>query len=210
MKQTEPHVVDSFLFPLFFSATEHWKEVKKCAKLEKRSKEICKTWEKKQRNVQNLRRKFCFVILDSYKSWLNFILSPLFFLATKGFTSSKEMGELCHSLQLIDGNGNFNVAGLEEFVKAVKLTQCGLSYAVVAIMGPQSSGMWLFFASIELFQRRILNLFESIVFLIIFEIRMWNLARWLLTCLLLWIWSRYETVLGLVSWIRAQRRWWFF
>ncbi|KAL6332900.1 hypothetical protein AAG906_019412 [Vitis piasezkii] len=50
------------------------------------------------------------------------------------------MGELCHSLQLIDGNGNFNVAGLEEFVKAVKLTQCGLSYAVVAIMGPQSSG----------------------------------------------------------------------
>ena len=101
--------------------------------------------------MQNLRRKFCFVILDSYKSRLNFILSPLFFLATKGFTSSKEMGELCHSLQLIDGNGNFNVAGLEEFVKAVKLTQCGLSYAVVAIMGPQSSGMWLFSLQLSFF-----------------------------------------------------------
>lgn len=50
------------------------------------------------------------------------------------------MEELCHSLQLIDGNGKFNVAGLEEFVKAVKLTQCGLSYTVVGIMGPQSSG----------------------------------------------------------------------
>ena len=188
---------------------------------------MCKTWEKKQRKVQNLREEakkcakletqvlFCYIGFlqkqtERHITTLNFILSPLFFLATKGFTSSKEMGELCHSLQLIDGNGNFNVAGLEEFVKAVKLTQCGLSYAVVAIMGPQSSGMWLFFTSIELFQRWILNLFESIVFLIIFEIRMWNFARWLLTCLLLWIWSRYETVLGLVSWIRAQRRWWFF
>ncbi|KAF4362476.1 hypothetical protein CsatB_001403 [Cannabis sativa] len=42
--------------------------------------------------------------------------------------------------QLIDGNGEFNVAGLDEFTKKVKLAECGLSYAVVAIMGPQSSG----------------------------------------------------------------------
>ncbi|XP_068634608.1 protein ROOT HAIR DEFECTIVE 3-like [Aristolochia californica] len=42
--------------------------------------------------------------------------------------------------QLIDGDGVFNVSGLENFMKTVKLGECGLSYAVVAIMGPQSSG----------------------------------------------------------------------
>ncbi|KAK9155118.1 hypothetical protein Sjap_002598 [Stephania japonica] len=44
------------------------------------------------------------------------------------------------STQLIDGDGVFNVAGLESFSKTVKLGECGLSYAVVSIMGPQSSG----------------------------------------------------------------------
>lgn len=42
--------------------------------------------------------------------------------------------------QLVDGNGEFNVAGLDTFMKKAKLGDCGLSYAVVAIMGPQSSG----------------------------------------------------------------------
>ncbi|KAK8961813.1 hypothetical protein KSP40_PGU011970 [Platanthera guangdongensis] len=42
--------------------------------------------------------------------------------------------------QLIDADGNFNVAGLEHFVKTVRLGECGLSYAVVSIMGVQSSG----------------------------------------------------------------------
>ncbi|KAG8380094.1 hypothetical protein BUALT_Bualt07G0157900 [Buddleja alternifolia] len=46
----------------------------------------------------------------------------------------------CCSTHLIDGDGDFNVAGIEKFMKEVKLTECGLSYAVVAIMGPQSSG----------------------------------------------------------------------
>ncbi|CAM8993548.1 unnamed protein product [Rhodiola kirilowii] len=46
----------------------------------------------------------------------------------------------CCSTQLIDGNGEFNVSGLEHFMKEVKLSECGLSYAVVSIMGPQSSG----------------------------------------------------------------------
>ncbi|KAL3824449.1 hypothetical protein ACJIZ3_020478 [Penstemon smallii] len=46
----------------------------------------------------------------------------------------------CCSTHLIDGDGNFNVDGMENFMKEVKLGQCGLSYAVVAIMGPQSSG----------------------------------------------------------------------
>ncbi|XP_044496574.1 protein ROOT HAIR DEFECTIVE 3-like isoform X1 [Mangifera indica] len=44
------------------------------------------------------------------------------------------------STPLIDGDGTFNVAGIENFIKDVKLSDCGLSYAVVAIMGPQSSG----------------------------------------------------------------------
>ncbi|XP_010272279.1 PREDICTED: protein ROOT HAIR DEFECTIVE 3 homolog 2 [Nelumbo nucifera] len=50
------------------------------------------------------------------------------------------MGDDCCSTQLIDGDGEFNATGLENFSKTVKLVECGLSYAVVAIMGPQSSG----------------------------------------------------------------------
>ena len=53
-------------------------------------------------------------------------------------------GEDCCATQLINGNGEFNVSGLENFTKKVKLAQCGLSYAVVAIMGPQSSGIFFY------------------------------------------------------------------
>lgn len=53
-------------------------------------------------------------------------------------------GEECCSTQLIDGDGRFNVSGIEHFIKEVKLSDCGLSYAVVSIMGPQSSGMHSF------------------------------------------------------------------
>ncbi|KAF3338170.1 protein ROOT HAIR DEFECTIVE 3-like protein [Carex littledalei] len=49
-------------------------------------------------------------------------------------------GDGCGSTQLIDGDGEFNVKGLEQFIKEVRLADCGLSYAVVSIMGPQSSG----------------------------------------------------------------------
>ncbi|KAM1688656.1 hypothetical protein FF2_035899 [Malus domestica] len=42
--------------------------------------------------------------------------------------------------QLICGNSEFNVAELNSFVKKVKFDKCGRSYAVVAIMGPQSGG----------------------------------------------------------------------
>ncbi|CAA0814622.1 Protein ROOT HAIR DEFECTIVE 3 homolog 1 [Striga hermonthica] len=48
--------------------------------------------------------------------------------------------ENCCSTHLIDGDGVFNAAGIDKFMKEVKLAECGLSYAVVAIMGPQSSG----------------------------------------------------------------------
>ncbi|TQE05278.1 hypothetical protein C1H46_009135 [Malus baccata] len=41
---------------------------------------------------------------------------------------------------IINSDGEFNADGLDRFVKEVKLTECGLSYAVVAVMGPQSSG----------------------------------------------------------------------
>ncbi|KAL0800721.1 hypothetical protein Bca101_055896 [Brassica carinata] len=44
------------------------------------------------------------------------------------------------SVQLIDGDGTYNVSGIDHFIKEVKLGECGLSYAVVSIMGPQSSG----------------------------------------------------------------------
>ncbi|KAA3479113.1 protein ROOT HAIR DEFECTIVE 3-like protein 2-like [Gossypium australe] len=46
----------------------------------------------------------------------------------------------CCSTQLIDGDGEFNVVGLDNFMRTTKFSKCGLSYAVVAIMGPQSSG----------------------------------------------------------------------
>lgn len=46
------------------------------------------------------------------------------------------------STQLIDGDGSFNDSGIESFIKEVKLGECGLSYAVVSIMGPQSSGTY--------------------------------------------------------------------
>ncbi|KAB2637081.1 protein ROOT HAIR DEFECTIVE 3 2-like [Pyrus ussuriensis x Pyrus communis] len=47
--------------------------------------------------------------------------------------------DIC-TMQLICGNSEFNVAGLNSFVQKVKFDKCGNSYAVVAIMGPQSGG----------------------------------------------------------------------
>lgn len=52
----------------------------------------------------------------------------------------QEAAQGAASLQLIDGLGAFDEAGLDAFVRAIRLAECGLSYAVVAIMGPQSSG----------------------------------------------------------------------
>ena len=39
-------------------------------------------------------------------------------------------------LQLIDGDGVFSVTALENFMKEVRLGECGLSYVAVSIMGP--------------------------------------------------------------------------
>jgi hypothetical protein len=71
------------------------------------------------------------------------------------------MEDDCWATQLIDGNGDFNVQGLENFTKKVKLAECGLSYAVVAIMGPQSSGTSVFHCSfLELRYSRFCILFS--------------------------------------------------
>ncbi|CAL4897966.1 unnamed protein product [Urochloa decumbens] len=44
------------------------------------------------------------------------------------------------AVQLIDGEGEFACEGAERFMAAAGVAGCGLSYAVVSIMGPQSSG----------------------------------------------------------------------
>ncbi|KAF9671842.1 hypothetical protein SADUNF_Sadunf12G0091200 [Salix dunnii] len=50
------------------------------------------------------------------------------------------MAEDCCSFQLISGDGVLNMEGLENFSRTTNLSQRGVSYSVVAIMGPQSSG----------------------------------------------------------------------
>ncbi|GJW01359.1 root hair defective 3-like protein [Tanacetum coccineum] len=52
----------------------------------------------------------------------------------------KEVQGIRVHLHLIDGDGTFNATGLDAFIKEVKLSECGLSYVVVSIIGPQSSG----------------------------------------------------------------------
>ena len=45
-----------------------------------------------------------------------------------------------HILQVVNGDGDFNNAGVEEFVKQHRISEAGVGYQVVAITGPQSSG----------------------------------------------------------------------
>ncbi|KAI4356290.1 hypothetical protein L6164_000322 [Bauhinia variegata] len=65
----------------------------------------------------------------------------------------------CLAFQLINGQGHFNFPGLMEFVREVNLSECGCSYAVVAIMGPQSSGMHYFLFN-NLVENPICNTFQ--------------------------------------------------
>jgi len=55
------------------------------------------------------------------------------------------MAEECFRFQLITGDGVLDMQGLENFTRTTNLSQRGLSYAVVAIMGPQSGGMYSFY-----------------------------------------------------------------
>ncbi|KAI9384825.1 hypothetical protein POPTR_012G117001v4 [Populus trichocarpa] len=50
------------------------------------------------------------------------------------------MAEDCFRFQLITGDGVLDMQGLENFTRTTNLSQRGVSYAVVAIMGPQSGG----------------------------------------------------------------------
>ena len=51
------------------------------------------------------------------------------------------MAEDCCGFQLISGDGVLNVKGLENFTRTTNLAQRRPSYAVVAVIGPQSSGI---------------------------------------------------------------------
>jgi len=77
------------------------------------------------------------------------------------------MGDACFSTQLIDGDGVFNVSGLDNFMKEIKLGECGLSYAVVSIMGPQSSGMR--FLLFSFFPYCLVNTFSYLITLFIVD-----------------------------------------
>ncbi|KAI0494105.1 hypothetical protein KFK09_024236 [Dendrobium nobile] len=53
--------------------------------------------------------------------------------------SSADMGDSSCSTQIIDGDGAYNVSGMENFMKTMELSEC-VSYAIVSIIGPQISG----------------------------------------------------------------------
>ncbi|TYH37578.1 hypothetical protein ES332_D12G050900v1 [Gossypium tomentosum] len=76
--------------------------------------------------------RYCrFVLISSA-----FITNPQYCLHRRSISATSDE---CCSVQLIDGDGSFNDTGIESFIKEVELHECGLSYAVVSIMGPQSS-----------------------------------------------------------------------
>ena len=56
-------------------------------------------------------------------------------------SAAEPLAHACYKTRLIDADGSFNVAASENFVKEVELDKCGLWYAVVSIIGPQSGGM---------------------------------------------------------------------
>ncbi|CAI5500218.1 unnamed protein product, partial [Closterium sp. Naga37s-1] len=58
-------------------------------------------------------------------------------------------GEAGMRMQLVSGTGEFDREGLERFARATRMTECGLSYAVIAIVGPQSSGTRLASAAVR-------------------------------------------------------------
>lgn len=69
------------------------------------------------------------------------------FLLIDGSIFSDTANE-CFFTHLIDENGVLDEVGFDDFLKKVNLAACGLNYAVVSIMGPQSSGMINYFPSV--------------------------------------------------------------
>ena len=45
-----------------------------------------------------------------------------------------------HILQVVNGDGEFNETGVEDFIRRHSISDAGVGYQVVAITGPQSSG----------------------------------------------------------------------
>jgi len=45
-----------------------------------------------------------------------------------------------HILQVVNGDGEFNESGVEDFIEQHSISDVGVGYQVVAITGPQSSG----------------------------------------------------------------------
>jgi len=43
-------------------------------------------------------------------------------------------------LQVVDGEGEFNASGVNDFMRNEGVENSGVDYTIVAIMGPQSSG----------------------------------------------------------------------
>jgi hypothetical protein len=83
----------------------------------------------------------------SIKSLPSLLFSYVKFLFLKhtskavGLSYTIIMAEDCCSFQLISGAGVLNVEGLENFTRTTNLAQRRLSYAAVAVIGPQSSGI---------------------------------------------------------------------
>lgn len=87
-------------------------------------------------NVCQIEFFICF-----FRTFCIFEIHGFCFLSNIWAHSHPAKSEECCSTQLLDGDGTFNVTGIDQFIKEAKLAECGLSYAVVSIMGPQSSGM---------------------------------------------------------------------
>lgn len=112
----------------------------------------------------------------------------------------------CCATQLIDGDGVFNVAGLDNFIKTANVANCGLSYAVVAIMGPQSSGEFFLLIQLTSFATYSLCYFNSLLF-------------WFGTCLswiyefnrVFWVrfWFEFGFKLVILLKINTFARFWF-
>lgn len=91
----------------------------------------------------------------------------------------------CFTTQLIDKNGEFKATALEDFVRKIKLAECGLSYAVVSIMGPQSSGMFVEVALVRIILYFLILLVSLQLYILYLDRRCIFIRSYLSRCILL-------------------------
>ena len=60
-----------------------------------------------------------------------------------------------HILQVVNGDGEFDENGVEEFIRRHSISDAGVGYQVVAITGPQSSGKSTLMNSVVSMKRRL-------------------------------------------------------